>query len=53
VNSDQTRVHLVPNGGERIWESKGTKHVQVLGLEDKRQMTMVVSLSTTGDLLPP
>jgi hypothetical protein len=53
VNNDQTRIHLVPNGGERTWEPKGTKHVQMLGLEDKRQVTMVISFSATMDLLPP
>ncbi len=53
VNNDQTRVHLVFNGGERTWEPKGTKHVQVLSLDDERQMTMVVSFSTTRNLLPP
>jgi hypothetical protein len=36
VNSNQTNVHLVPIGGERTWEPIGSKHVQVLGLEDKR-----------------
>jgi hypothetical protein len=25
VNRDQIGVHLVPNGGKRIWEPKGTK----------------------------
>jgi hypothetical protein len=53
VNNDQTRVHLVPNGVERTWEPKGTKHVQVLSLKDKKQVTMVVSSNIVGDLLPP
>jgi hypothetical protein len=46
------RVHLIPNGGEKTWELKGTKHVQVLGLEDKKQMTMVISSNATGNLFP-
>jgi hypothetical protein len=53
VNNDKIGIHLVPNSGERTWEPKGTKHVQVLGLEDKRQMTMIVSSNVVGDLLPP
>jgi hypothetical protein len=43
VNNYLTGIHLVPNGGEKTWEPKGSKHVQVLGFEDKRQVTMVVS----------
>ncbi len=53
MNNYQTRIHLVLNGGERTWEPKGTKHVQVLGFEDKRQVTMVVSSKIIRDLLPP
>jgi hypothetical protein len=26
------------NVGERTWEQKGIKHVQMLGLEDKRKI---------------
>jgi hypothetical protein len=29
------------------------KHVQVLNLEDMKQVTMVVSFSIASDLLPP
>ncbi len=36
VNSDQTSVHLIPTTRERTWESKGSKHIQVLGVENKR-----------------
>jgi hypothetical protein len=44
----------MPNGGDKTWESKGTKHVLMLGLEDKRKITMpMVSFSATRDLLPP
>ncbi len=53
VNSNQTRIHLVLNANEKTWEPKGMKHVQVLSLEDMKQVTMVVSSSTTSDLLPP
>jgi hypothetical protein len=53
VNSNQTEIHLVRNGGERTLEPKGPKHVQMLGLEDKKQITMIVSSSVARDLLPP
>jgi hypothetical protein len=52
VNIDQTRVHLVPTRGDRTWETKGAKHIQILGIEDKRQITSVVSFVTNGTLLP-
>jgi hypothetical protein len=53
VNNDQNGIHLVLNGVKRTWEPKGTKDMQVLGLEDKRQITMVVSSNVAKDLLPP
>jgi hypothetical protein len=40
------------NGGERTREQKGTKHVQMLGLEDKRKIIMVVSFTVVKNLLP-
>jgi hypothetical protein len=52
VNTDQTGMHLVPTGGSRTWEKKGSKHVSVHGKEDKRQVTVVVSSTAEGVLLP-
>ena len=52
VNSDQGGIHLVPSIGERTWDSKGTKDVKILSMEDKRQITCVVSSSVAGELLP-
>ena len=52
VNSDQTDIHLVPTGGARTWNTKGIKQVRVNGLEDKRQVTVVVSSAATGEVLP-
>ncbi len=49
VNNDQNGIPLIPNGDERTWEPKGTKNMQVLALEDKKQITMVVSSSATRD----
>jgi hypothetical protein len=40
VNNEQFGIHLVSTIGKRTWESKG---IRVLGVEDKRQVTMVVS----------
>jgi hypothetical protein len=49
VNSEQFGIHLVSTIGERTWESKG---IQVLGVENKRQVTMVVSSIANEYLLP-
>ncbi len=53
MNNDKTEIHLVPNNGEKTWEPKGTKHVQVLNLEDERQMTMFISSNIVKNLFPP
>jgi hypothetical protein len=53
VNSNQIRIHLVFNVNEKTWKPKRMKHVQVLSLEDMKQVIMVVSSSTASDLLPP
>ena len=52
VNSDQTDIHLVPIGGARTWDTKGIKQVSVHGLEDKRQVTVVISSAATCEVLP-
>lgn len=51
-NSDKTKVHLVPTKGKRTWEIKGKKHVKILGMDDKKQITIMVSSITSGLLLP-
>jgi hypothetical protein len=53
INNNQIKVHLEHNDGERTWETKKTKHVQVLHWEDTRQITMTVSSNVTWDLPPP
>lgn len=35
VNTDQIRVHVVPSGEEKTWETKGTKHITLISMEDK------------------
>jgi hypothetical protein len=52
VNIDQTGIHFVPTTGERTWENKGSKHIQVLRVKDKRQVTLMLSFTTNGNLLP-
>jgi hypothetical protein len=52
VNTDQTGIHLVPTGGARTWETKGSNHVNVHRVEDKRQITVGVSSAATGFILP-
>jgi hypothetical protein len=52
VNNDQTCVCLVPTIGERTWETKGTKHIQVLKGGRKTQVTLVTRLVVNRFLLP-
>jgi hypothetical protein len=47
VNNDKIDIHLVPIARECTWESKSSKHVHVLGIEEKREVTMVVYSSAT------
>jgi hypothetical protein len=42
VNANKIGVHLVPTGGDQTWERKGAKHIQVSGIEDKRQIVTIV-----------
>jgi hypothetical protein len=53
VNNDQTNVHLIPIARERILENKKTQHIKALMVENKRQVTLVVSSVASGFLLPP
>ena len=52
VNIDQIDIHFFPTGGTHTWAQKMSKHVLVHGVEDKRQITVSVSSSVTGNLLP-
>ena len=45
-------IHLVPMAHERTWERKGSKDIKVVGLEDKRHVTVCVSSTSDGVLLP-
>lgn len=50
VDIDQIGIYLVSVGG-KTWKRRGTKHVKILGIEDKRQITMVVCSKAPGLLL--
>ena len=51
INWDQTALKLVPSGSWTM-ERKGTKRVDLSGIDDKRQITAVLSGTLTGDFLP-
>ena len=51
INMDQTGVHLVPVDNH-TFEARGSKDVQVIKADDKRQITVCVASSLDGDLLP-
>jgi len=53
VNSDQTNVHFIPIARERTLENKRTQHIQVLGVENKRQVILVVSSVANGFFTSP
>ena len=52
INWDQTGTHFVPVS-EWTVEVKGSKRVEVAGLNDKRQMTVVLAGTLNGEFLAP
>ena len=52
INWDQTGTHFVP-ASQWTMEVKGARRVEIAGLNDKRQMTMVLAGTVSGDFLPP
>jgi len=52
INFDQTGVNVVPVS-KWTMDSQGAKQVEILGLEDKRQVTVLLGTTLTGHLLPP
>jgi hypothetical protein len=52
ANIDQTGMKLVP-ASEWTMETRGSKQVPVLGLEDKREVTALFGISLANQLLPP
>ncbi|KAF8142219.1 hypothetical protein K438DRAFT_1444422, partial [Mycena galopus ATCC 62051] len=51
LNCDQTGVVYAPGTG-LTWAERGSKQVSVVGKEEKRAFTTVVTLSDDGKLLP-
>ena len=50
-NWDHTGINIVP-GSKWTMEQKGSKRVELAGLNDKRQITVVFCASLTGEFLP-
>jgi hypothetical protein len=51
VEHRPNRIHFVPIRKTQTW-AKGSKHVLVHGMEDKLQVIVLVSSSTSTNLLP-
>ncbi|KAH7916943.1 hypothetical protein BV22DRAFT_987697, partial [Leucogyrophana mollusca] len=51
VNSDQTQVVLT-QGSNLTWAKTGAKQVSMIGAEEKRAITVIVSVACDGTLLP-
>ena len=52
LNWDHMGISIVL-GSAWTMNQKGQQHVELLALDDKRQITAVVCGSLTGNLLPP
>ena len=52
INWDHTDVHYV-QASNWTMERKGSKRIKVVGLDNKRQITLVFGVSMSGDFLPP
>ncbi|PPR08056.1 hypothetical protein CVT24_010855 [Panaeolus cyanescens] len=51
INSDQTQLVYAP-GSKVTWAETGAKQVQVLGIDEKRAITVMVSVACDGTALP-
>lgn len=51
VNADQTGWHLAPHRGKTL-TYRGERSVSMIAHNDKRQVTMMVGLSASGEMLP-
>lgn len=52
INWDQTGCQLIP-GGDWTMEQQGSQQVPITGIDDKRQITLLLATSKSGTLLPP
>ena len=51
INFDQTAINYVPTPSWTM-EKEGAKRVEMMGIDDKRQITAVFGASLSGDFLP-
>jgi len=51
INFDQTGLNIVPTS-DWTMEAEGSKRVEVIGKDDKRQLTAVLACTLDGDFLP-
>ena len=51
LNWDHTGINVVP-GSQWTMEAKGSKRVEAVGVNDKRQITAVLCAALSGGLLP-
>lgn len=51
VNTNQTYIHLILRGGAYTWNVKGSKHILVYGVDDKRQVIVSTSSTTTVNII--
>lgn len=52
INWDQTAINYIPLSSWTM-EKRGSKRVEIIGLNVKRQITAVFAGTLTGDFLPP
>ncbi len=52
INWDHTGINYIPVSNWTM-EKEGAKHVEIFGVQDKRQMTVVFAGTMTGHFLPP
>lgn len=52
VNFDQTGTKMVPVSCWTL-EVQGSKQIDMVGLDDKRELTALLAVSLSGELLPP
>ena len=52
VNFDQTRTKMIPVLDWTL-EEPGTKQIDIICLDDKREITVLLAVSLTGELLYP
>lgn len=50
INWDQTGCHLIP-GGDWTIDQRGAQQVSITGLDDNRQITLLLAINKSGSLL--